>query len=92
MTDLREAAQMALDALEEFCEHGAILRPLERREALRVALAEQADIQYEVWQHDEWQAGSNSLEETMRYAHQYAEDGSVKVQEVTRRVICKIEN
>ena len=40
MTTLREAAQMALDALEEFCEHGAMLRPLERRDALRAALAQ----------------------------------------------------
>jgi len=40
MTNLREAAQMALDALEEFCEHGAMLRPLERRDALRAALAQ----------------------------------------------------
>ena len=39
MTD-REVMQMALDALEEFCEHGAILRPIERREALRTALAQ----------------------------------------------------
>ena len=39
MTD-RELMQMALDALEEFCEHGAILRPLERRDALRAALAQ----------------------------------------------------
>ena len=39
MTD-RELMQQALDALEEFCEHGAILRPLERRDVLRAALAQ----------------------------------------------------
>ena len=36
----KEAMQMALDALEEFCEYGAILRPIERRDALRTALAQ----------------------------------------------------
>lgn len=60
--------------------------------ALEERLAEDVDTQYEVWQADEWQAGSNSVEETMRYAHQYAEDGAVEVHEVTRRVLCKIEN
>jgi hypothetical protein len=39
MTDLRKAAEMALEALEMFCEHGAILRPIETKEALRQALA-----------------------------------------------------
>ena len=61
-------------------------------DALRARLAEDADVQYEVWQDDEWQAGSNSLEETMHYANQYAHDGAVEVHEVKRRVICKIEN
>ena len=40
--DLRKAAEMALEALEMFCEHGAILRPLETKEALRQALAQDA--------------------------------------------------
>jgi len=39
MTD-RELLQMALDALEEYCEHNAMLRPIERRDALRAALAQ----------------------------------------------------
>ena len=39
MTD-KEVMQMALDALENFCEHGAILKPLEVRELLRTALAQ----------------------------------------------------
>ena len=93
MTD-RELMQMALDALEAALSNDQpyISRSKETAEALRARLAEDTDVQYEVWQDDEWQAGSNSLEETMRYAHQYAEDSAVEVQEVTRRVICKIEN
>jgi hypothetical protein len=39
MTD-RELMQMALDALEEYCEQGVLLRPIERREALRARLAQ----------------------------------------------------
>ena len=37
----KEAMKLALDALDEFCELGAIIRPLEVRDALRKALAEQ---------------------------------------------------
>lgn len=102
MTD-KELMQMALDALESsrvfVTTREKIKHPEgtewydERIEALRAALAQQdeSDITYEVWQYDEWQAGSNSKEETMRYAMQYADDGTVEVHEVTRRVICKIE-
>ena len=36
-----KALKLALDALDEFCELGAIIRPLEVRDALREALAEQ---------------------------------------------------
>lgn len=39
-----EAMKMALEALEMFCEHGAILRPLETVETLRQAI-EQAEKQ-----------------------------------------------
>ena len=60
-------------------------------DALKPVQQDEADTTYEVWQDDEWQAGSNSKEETMRYAMQYAEDGVVEVYEVTRRLICKIE-
>ncbi len=60
-------------------------------DALKPEKNDEADTTYEVWQDDEWQAGSNSKEETMRYAMQYAEDGAVEVHEITRRVICKIE-
>jgi hypothetical protein len=35
-----EAMKLALEALEEFCEHGAMLKPIERRDALRQAIAE----------------------------------------------------
>lgn len=46
MTDLRKAAELALEALEMFCEHGAILRPLEAKEALRQALTQpEAEIE-----------------------------------------------
>ena len=41
---LVESAEMALEALEMFCEHGAILRPLETVETLRQAI-EQAEKQ-----------------------------------------------
>ena len=92
MTDLRTAAMMALDAFDN---SNHMVRHANSRviEAIRAALTQEdnADISYEVWQDDEWQAGSNSKEETMRYAMQYAEDGPVEVYEVTRRVICKIE-
>ena len=37
----KEALKLALDALDEFCELGAIIRPLEVRDALQKALAEQ---------------------------------------------------
>lgn len=39
MTD-RELMQQALEALEEFCEHQTMLRPIEKRDALRERLAQ----------------------------------------------------
>ena len=36
----KEAMKLALEALDEFCELGAIIRPLEVRDTLREALAE----------------------------------------------------
>lgn len=36
-----KAMRLALEALEMYCEHGAILRPLETRDALKEALAKQ---------------------------------------------------
>lgn len=41
-----EALKLALDALDEFCELGAIIRPLEVRDALREALAEPTSAEY----------------------------------------------
>ena len=40
ITLTREEAQQVLDALENFCEHGAILKPFEVRELLRARLAQ----------------------------------------------------
>ena len=38
----KEALRLALEALEMFCEHGAILRPIETRDAIKEALANEA--------------------------------------------------
>ena len=37
---MKEALKLALEALEMFCEHGAILRPIETRDAIKEALAQ----------------------------------------------------
>ncbi len=39
ITLTREEAQQVLDALENFCEHGAILKPIEVRDLLRARLS-----------------------------------------------------
>ena len=39
-----EALKLALEALEMFCEHGAILRPIEIRDAIKQALAAQPAV------------------------------------------------
>ena len=36
----RSTVEQALEALEEFCEYQTMLRPIEKRESLRAALAE----------------------------------------------------
>ena len=41
-----EALKQALEALEEFCAHGVMIKPIERRDALRQAIREHA--MYEV--------------------------------------------
>ncbi len=41
-----EAMKQALEALEEFCAHGVMIKPIERRDALRQAIREHA--MYEV--------------------------------------------
>ena len=43
------------------------------------------EIEYELYCADSWVAGSNSLEEMLRYAQQYREDGRVEVYEVTKK-------
>ena len=84
MTD-KEAMQMALHAMHSAREFLAVVEDPRSRlqetrlhDAMREVRAamtqeDEADTTYEVWQDDEWQAGSNSKEETMRYAMQYAE-------------------
>ena len=48
---MKEALKLALEALEMFCEHGAILRPIETRDAIKEALAqpEQEPVAYGMW-------------------------------------------
>ena len=97
----KELLQQSLDALHDARDYLDIVntqaaqakakRVTKVMESICARLAEECDTTYEVWQNDEWQAGSNLLEETMRYAHRHAEDGAVAVHEVTRRVICEIE-
>lgn len=41
MTTHKEALKLALEALEMFCEHGAILRSIETRNAIKEALEQQ---------------------------------------------------
>ena len=55
MTD-RELMQEALDALEEYCEHNVMFRPIERRDALRARLA-QPKPDYEAEFIKDWNEG-----------------------------------
>ena len=41
-----EALRLALEALEMFCEHGAILRPIETRDAIKAALEAKDEPEY----------------------------------------------
>ena len=54
MTDLRKAAEMALEALEEYCITRAITRPIASSDALRQALA-QPDQEPVGWFAKGWQ-------------------------------------
>jgi hypothetical protein len=54
MTD-RELMQQALDALEEFCEHQIMLRPIEKRDALRERLAQPEQNEQPLF--DDWRGG-----------------------------------
>ena len=62
-----EAMKMALEALELFCECGTMDRPIERREALRQALAQEQEpvawfVQYE-YRHEFLWRKPNELEQ-----------------------------
>jgi hypothetical protein len=46
---IKEAMKLALEALEMYCEHGAILRPLEVRDAIKEALAKQEQGEPVAW-------------------------------------------
>ena len=56
----KEALKLALEALEMFCEHGAILRPIETRDAIKEALAqpEQEPVAW-IWEKED---GYTSIE------------------------------
>lgn len=86
MTD-RGLLEMALDALDKIVRGNYDGNESTVCEALRARLAEDVDVQYDVYQDDEWQAGSNSLQEAQRYFAIYSQDGPCKLFEVTRRRI-----
>ena len=44
------------------------------------------EIDYDIWCNDSWVAGANDLDEAMRYAHQYREEGRVEVYEVEKKI------
>ena len=48
MKQKTDTLKLALEALEMFCEHGAILRPIETRDAIKNALA-QPEPKYEIF-------------------------------------------
>jgi hypothetical protein len=52
---------------------------------------DEIEVEYEVWVDDGWEAGSNNLDEAMKYAWQYLEEGDVRVIEVTRKVITTLK-
>ncbi len=43
------------------------------------------DVEYEVWQFDDWQAASTSLTEAKHYALVYGQDGPVEIWKVTKQ-------
>lgn len=43
------------------------------------------EIEYELYCNDSWVAGANNLDEIMRYAHEYREEGRVEVFEVQKK-------
>lgn len=49
------------------------------------------DIEYDIYCDDEWVAGTTDLDEAVNYAHQYREDGGVKVFEVTKKFVLVLQ-
>lgn len=43
------------------------------------------EIEYELYCADSWVAGSNNLEEILRYAQEYREEGKVEVRKVIKK-------
>ena len=76
MTKLEQAARQALEALEMYNEHGAILRPLETTNALREALTEQAEqepVAYVLWDDNnvpslQWEKPNDGVFNQLYYA------------------------
>lgn len=70
-----ETLKLALDALDEFCELGAIIRPLEVRDALREALAEQkSGIKQVIELYDSPDQPSQQEPVAKPYAYEYGRD------------------
>lgn len=44
------------------------------------------EIEYDIYCDEVWCAGANDLDEAMRYAYQYAEDGEVEVYKVEKKI------
>ncbi len=65
-----EALKLALDALDEFCELGAIIRPLEVRDALKEALARPQSLPdklvYDGYESPQYIEGWNDCRELMK--------------------------
>ena len=83
-----EALKLALEALEMFCEHGAILRPIETRDAIKEALAEPEQPPYHHFVSDRFnidpQTGNLNIgavkkQEPVAWEQFYPEMGSPKL-------------
>jgi len=44
-----------------------------------------SEIEYELYCADSWVASSNDLEEMLRYAQEYREDGAVEIRKVIKK-------
>lgn len=44
------------------------------------------EVEYDIYCDSNWVAGTNDLDEAMRYAHQYCEDGKVEVYRVEKSI------